>query len=93
MEIIRRRKTVLEADLEESRALLENLSQGPYEMYEFSDTIRRVIQDIDEVMEHAFWQEMVLAEKTGRLMRFEDERKPDMPNDSKVNTGKTGDKC
>ena len=80
MEKRERRKTMLEADLEDGRAKLKELAEGPYEMYEFSDTLKSVMQDIDDVMEHAFWYEKLLSTKTGEPMRFADEKKPDDTN-------------
>ena len=47
MEKKERKKTSLEADLEECREILEGLAKGPFEMYEFSDELKFAVQDMD----------------------------------------------
>ena len=71
MEKKERKKTSLEADLEECREILEGLAKGPFEMYEFSDELKFAVQDMDDVLEHAFWYEMLASKKSGKPMSFQ----------------------
>lgn len=69
-----REKSDLEMNLEECRGILEGLAKGTFQMYEFSDELEFAIRDVDEVLEHISWYEMMASKKSSTPMKLKGDK-------------------
>ncbi len=70
MEKMYRRKTELEAELENARKHLIKLARDDYEMHEFREELELAVQDVEDILEHAFYYMMLVSKISGEPIRY-----------------------